>query len=219
MLIDNFRLDQWDARCAPCSAGFFTVNDELYCSILPTATQYARNAIFSGLMPVDIAACFPTYGSTREADGAKHQREAPRSHPIRPLPPQRASFPTTKSTTRPGPTACCAILPSLAANDLNVVVINFIDMLSHARTESKMIARACLNRCRLPLAHRIVVPPLSATRPLPKPSPKGLPGSDHHRPRHRQSGQPGQGGRRPKHQHQPALQARKKPHLQPPPGI
>lgn len=58
VLIDNFRLDQWGV-VKKMLADAFTFDEELYCSILPTATQYARNAIFSGLMPVDIARLFP----------------------------------------------------------------------------------------------------------------------------------------------------------------
>ena len=53
MVIDNFRLDQWRA-VQPLLAESFNIDERLYTSILPTATQYARNAIFSGLMPVAI---------------------------------------------------------------------------------------------------------------------------------------------------------------------
>ena len=58
ILIDNFRLDQWRV-IQPIISNYFTTQEELYCSILPTATQYARNAIFSGLMPNKIAEMFP----------------------------------------------------------------------------------------------------------------------------------------------------------------
>ena len=50
ILIDNFRLDQW-RTIKPVLAEYFNIDESLYTSILPTATQYARNAIFSGLMP------------------------------------------------------------------------------------------------------------------------------------------------------------------------
>ena len=59
MLIDNFRLDQWRSVSSILSEYFTIDDDDLYCSILPTATQYARNAIFSGLMPSEIEKMFP----------------------------------------------------------------------------------------------------------------------------------------------------------------
>ena len=94
ILIDNFRYDQWETVKGMLSE-FYTFDEDLYLSILPTATQYARNAIFSGLMPLDIAKMFPDLWVDEESEEGKYQ--------------------------------------------LNVIVLNFVDMLSHARTESKMI--------------------------------------------------------------------------------
>ena len=70
ILIDNFRLDQW-AALKPLLADTFNFSEELYCSILPTATQYARNAIFSGLMPVDIERLFPDLWVDEDSRKAK----------------------------------------------------------------------------------------------------------------------------------------------------
>ena len=58
ILIDNFRLDQWYSVKSLLNE-IFTIEENLYYSILPTATQYARNAIFSGLMPIQIEKLFP----------------------------------------------------------------------------------------------------------------------------------------------------------------
>ena len=58
ILIDNFRLDQWKV-VQPLLSEWFSVEEELYTTILPTSTQYARNAIFAGLMPLQIATMFP----------------------------------------------------------------------------------------------------------------------------------------------------------------
>ena len=58
VLIDNFRLDQWRV-VAPLVSEFFNIQEELYTTILPTSTQYARNAIFAGLMPLQIEQMFP----------------------------------------------------------------------------------------------------------------------------------------------------------------
>ena len=58
MVIDNFRLDQWRV-VQPLLSEYFNASEELYTTILPTSTQYARNAIFAGLMPYDIAGMYP----------------------------------------------------------------------------------------------------------------------------------------------------------------
>ncbi|MDE6169896.1 MAG: response regulator, partial [Duncaniella sp.] len=76
ILIDNFRLDQW-AAVKPMIADSFSINEELYCSILPTATQYARNAVFSGLMPLDIAEMFPSLWVDEDSPEGKNLNEAP----------------------------------------------------------------------------------------------------------------------------------------------
>ncbi|MDE6218262.1 MAG: response regulator, partial [Muribaculaceae bacterium] len=58
VLIDNFRLDQWRI-VQPLLSELFNVEEDLYPTILPTSTQYARNAIFAGLMPLQIATMYP----------------------------------------------------------------------------------------------------------------------------------------------------------------
>lgn len=76
VLIDNFRLDQWQI-VKPLLADTFTFEESLYTSILPTATQYARNAIFSGLMPIQIARLFPDLWVDEEEEEGKNLNEAP----------------------------------------------------------------------------------------------------------------------------------------------
>lgn len=139
VLIDNFRLDQW-TTVRPLLSRFFTVDDDdLYCSILPTATQYARNAIFSGLMPSAIARMFPDLWVDEEADESKNINESPLVATLFDRYRRNVKFSYHKLNDSAGADRLLRDLPSLAANDLNIVVINFIDMLSHARTESKMI--------------------------------------------------------------------------------
>ena len=67
VLIDNFRLDQWRV-VKDLLAEYFTFDENLYYSILPTATQYARNAIFSGLMPLQIEQLFPDLWVDEESE-------------------------------------------------------------------------------------------------------------------------------------------------------
>ncbi|MDE7024859.1 MAG: response regulator, partial [Paramuribaculum sp.] len=76
ILIDNFRFDQW-RTLRPILSDFFTINEDLYTSILPTATQYARNSIFSGLMPADIAAMFPDLWVDEDEAEGKNLNESP----------------------------------------------------------------------------------------------------------------------------------------------
>ncbi|MCM1029050.1 MAG: PglZ domain-containing protein [Pseudoflavonifractor sp.] len=140
VLIDNFRLDQWTV-VRPLLSRFFNIDDDdLYTSILPTATQYARNAIFSGLMPEAIARMFPSLWVDEEAEESKNVNESPLIATLFERY-RRAGvkFSYHKLNDSTGAERLLRDLPSLAHNDLNVVVINFIDMLSHARTESRMI--------------------------------------------------------------------------------
>ena len=111
----------------------------MYCSILPTATQYARNAIFSGLMPNDIARMFPELWVDEDSEEGKNLNEEPlvRTHLDRYR--RKNSFSYHKINHSGAAEKFVSQIPALMKNDLNVVVINFIDMLSHARTESMMV--------------------------------------------------------------------------------
>ena len=72
ILIDNLRLDQWKA-IQPIFAEHFRIQEEeTFYSILPTATQYARNAIFSGLLPIDIEKKFPAEWKNDDEEGGKN---------------------------------------------------------------------------------------------------------------------------------------------------
>ncbi len=139
VLVDNFRLDQW-MTVRPLLGRFFDVDDDgLYCSILPTATQYARNAIFSGLMPGAIARMFPDLWVDEEADESKNVNESPLVATLLARYRRQEKFSYHKLNDSAGAERLLRDLPGLDRNELNIVVVNFIDMLSHARTESKMI--------------------------------------------------------------------------------
>ena len=138
ILIDNFRLDQWRV-IKPMLADTFTFNEDLYTAILPTATQYARNAIFSGLMPLDIARMFPQLWVDEDSEEGKNLNESPLIETLFSRYRRQCRFSYKKINTNADGEKLLRDLPSLEHNDLNVVVFNFIDMLSHARTESKMI--------------------------------------------------------------------------------
>ncbi len=139
VVIDNFRLDQWRI-VKPMLAEYFTFDEEsLYCSILPTATQYARNAIFSGLMPVDIQKMFPELWVDEESEEGKNLNESPLVQTILDRYRKHYKFSYSKINESPFAEKLIAQFNKYDNYPLNVCVINFIDMLSHARTDSKMI--------------------------------------------------------------------------------
>ncbi len=139
ILIDNFRQDQW-ASVKPLLSEFFSFEDEdLYLSILPTATQYARNSIFSGLMPLQISEMFPELWVDDESEEGKNLNEEPLIQTLLDRYRKKYSFSYNKVYDTRFGEKLLANINSLKDYDLNVIVLNFVDMLSHARTESKMI--------------------------------------------------------------------------------
>ncbi len=145
IVVDNFRYDQWRVLSGEIG-DMFDIEEALYMSILPTATQYARNAIFSGLMPDQIAKMFPELWVDEDEDEGKNLNEAPLIQTQ--LDRYRRSgthFSYHKVNDSVGADKLLQQFTQLHNNDLNVVVINFIDMLSHARTESKMVRELANN--------------------------------------------------------------------------
>ena len=144
IIIDNFRYDQWRVLAEEIGSDF-VIDEQLYTSILPTATQYARNAIFSGLMPKQIKEMFPDLWVDEEDEEGKNLNEeqliATQIARYR----RKDSFSYGKVLTSVAADKYMDTLNSLAKNDLNVLVINFIDMLSHARTESLMVRELAAN--------------------------------------------------------------------------
>lgn len=139
VLIDNFRFDQWKI-IREMLAEFYTFTEEgLYASILPTATQYARNAIFSGLMPVQIQQLFPDLWVEEEEEEGKNLNEKDLIQTQLNRFRKNYSFSYHKINESSYCDKLIERLPQLDSNPLNVCVLNFIDMMSHARTESRMM--------------------------------------------------------------------------------
>ncbi len=138
MVFDNFRYDQWRMLSRDLAADF-AFDEELYYSILPTATQYARNAIFSGLMPLQIEEIFPGLWVDENEDEGKNLKEkeliATQLHRFR----RKNTYSYNKVNDSQAADKFLSQLPQLEKNDLNVLVVNFIDILSHARTEQKTV--------------------------------------------------------------------------------
>jgi DNA-binding response OmpR family regulator len=144
VVLDNFRYDQWKMLERELSDQF-EIDESLYCSILPTATQYARNAIFSGLMPEQIAQMFPELWVDEDEEEGKNLNEEPLIQTQLERYRRKNTFSYHKINTSTEADRLLQQLKTLEKNDLNVVVFNFIDMLSHARTESKMVRELANN--------------------------------------------------------------------------
>ena len=138
ILIDNFRLDQWEV-VKDIISEHYVFKEDLYFSVLPTATPYSRNALFSGLMPNQISKQFPDLWVDESEDKGKneYEEELIRSNISR----RGRVFPFSYNKLNSNSEAERMIdrLKDLDKNLLNIMVFNFIDMLSHAGTESKTI--------------------------------------------------------------------------------
>ena len=144
IVIDNFRYDQWRIL-AQQIGDQFDIDEDIYQSILPTATQYARNAIFSGLMPNQIERMFPELWVDEDEEEGKNINEAPLIQTQIDRFRRHDSFSYHKINDSAAAEKFLQQFNNLKENDLNVVVINFIDMLSHARTESRMVRELANN--------------------------------------------------------------------------
>lgn len=138
IVFDNFRYDQWRVLSHELAEGF-SFDEELYYSILPTATQYARNAIFSGLMPNKIAEMFPQLWVDEDEEEGKNLNEAPLIQTQIDRYRRHDTFSYHKINDAEGAERLLGQFNQFANHNLNVVVVNFIDLLSHARTESKTL--------------------------------------------------------------------------------
>jgi len=139
ILIDNMRYDQWKVM-QPLIAEYFKIDsEELYCSILPTATQYARNAFFAGLLPSEIEKRYPKHWLNDEDEGGKnlHEEFFMQEQFKRVGKDIKTSY--NKITNLAAGKKLAENIPNLMGNKFNAIVFNFVDMLSHARTEMEVI--------------------------------------------------------------------------------
>lgn len=139
IVIDNLRYDQWKI-IQPIIEDYYKVdNEDLFFSILPTATQYARNAIFSGLLPSEMEKRFPNLWLNDDDEGGKnmHEEEFMREQMKRLGKDVKMSY--TKITNFAAGKKLTENLSNLLNNKLNIIVYNFVDMLSHARTDMEVI--------------------------------------------------------------------------------
>jgi CheY-like chemotaxis protein len=140
ILIDNLRFDQWKAIQPIFLDSFRMVEEETFYSILPTATQYCRNAIFAGLMPIDIEKQNSIQWKNDDEEGGKNlfEEEFFKSQ-LRRLKKDNIKFSYTKIVNHQDGQRLVDNIHNLMQNDLNIIVYNFVDMLSHARTEMEVL--------------------------------------------------------------------------------
>jgi CheY-like chemotaxis protein len=140
VLIDNLRFDQWKTIQPIFAESFRIHEEETFYSILPTATQYARNAIFSGMLPVDIEKQFPTQWKNDDEEGAKNMFEEDFfKAQLKRLGKGDLKYSYTKITNNHDGQKLVDNIHNMLTNDINIIVYNFVDMLSHARTEMEVL--------------------------------------------------------------------------------
>ncbi len=139
ILIDNLRYDQWKVL-QPIMEQYFRVeHDDIYFSILPTTTQYARNSLFSGLLPTEIEKKYSKYWVNEDEEGTKNNYEGELLGELLKRYGKDIKYSYYKVLNLTYGKKLVESLHNLMSNKLNVIVYNFVDMLSHARTEMEII--------------------------------------------------------------------------------
>lgn len=139
LVIDNLRWDHWLSLKPLLNEYYTTESNDVYCSILPSTTQYSRNAIFAGLMPSEIEKMYPDLWKSDTDDGSKNQHEEAllasqlKRHGV-----NEKFFFEKITTSNPGK-KLSEKLERISQNDFSVIVYNFVDTLSHARTEMEVL--------------------------------------------------------------------------------
>tara|TARA_R110002050_G_scaffold189163_8_gene323780 strand:+ start:3495 stop:5048 length:1554 start_codon:yes stop_codon:yes gene_type:complete len=146
IVLDNLRYDQWKVFEPIINNYYKKENEEAFYSILPTATQYARNAIFSGLMPSDMEKLFPKYWKNDTDEGGKNLYEAEfLESQMKRLNLNHLECGYHKITNLKAGKKLVENFKSLKKNDLSVIVYNFVDMLSHSKTEMEVVKELASN--------------------------------------------------------------------------
>lgn len=145
LIIDNLRYDQWRVLSPIINDYFRVQTEDLYCSILPTATMYARNAMFAGLMPLEIEKIYPDLWKDDDNEGHKnrHEEELLTRQMERYARKEKVYFEKAAGIRKER--WVTDNLTNILQNDLSVLVVNFVDMISHARTEMEMIRELANN--------------------------------------------------------------------------
>lgn len=145
ILVDCLRYDQWRVFESVIRELYYIDNEDAYYGILPSATQYARNSIFSGLMPLEISQKYPKQWLNDDEEGGKNQHESfflgemIKRHRL------KIKHSYHKIITNEDGKVLADNILNLMNNDINFIVYNFIDLLSHSRTEMNIIRELAPN--------------------------------------------------------------------------
>jgi DNA-binding response OmpR family regulator len=139
LVIDNMRYDQWRVLSKVTNDYFHTEEEMLYFSILPTATMYARNSMFAGLMPSEIEKLYPEMWEDDDNEGNKNMHEEQLLQKQMQRLGRKEKLYFDKVTNLKTARKLADTIQYVKDSDLSVMVFNFVDMISHARTEMDMI--------------------------------------------------------------------------------
>jgi DNA-binding response OmpR family regulator len=139
IIIDNLRLDQWQVMRPLINQYMNTESEDIWFSLLPTATQYARNALFAGLTPLEVSKRYPDSWLNDEDDGGKNMQEELLMTHLFERYRRKVKIGYEKIMNNKAGAKILENFSKYAENQLNVIVYNFVDIMSHARTDMQMI--------------------------------------------------------------------------------
>jgi DNA-binding response OmpR family regulator len=145
IIIDNLRYDQWHTLMPVITEFCKVEKDEIYFSILPTATQYARNALFAGLMPLEIQQLYPHLWVSDEEEETKNFFEEELLHIQMKRIGKNFTHCYEKINNQKAAKKMSENLTNYKKHDLTVAVFNFVDILSHARTETEVVKELAID--------------------------------------------------------------------------
>ena len=139
VVIDNLRFDQWKCLRPLIEPHFKVSEEQTYYSILPTATQYARNALFSGLTPAEMAAQYPEFWKNDHEEGGKNMHEEDFLAALFERKQLKLRWSYHKILNMQAGKQLLQTFQNHQQEQLTVMVYNFVDMISHAKTEMEII--------------------------------------------------------------------------------
>ncbi len=139
ILIDNLRFDHWRVLHQRMQPYLKTISEDTYMSILPSVTHYARNSMFAGLLPSEIEKKYPDYWVGEDSDQYKNQNERLLLEEYLKRFGKDARFTYNKVLNQSYGLKILDYLPKMMKTPLNIIIYNFIDMLSHASTEIELL--------------------------------------------------------------------------------
>ena len=142
LVLDNLRWDQWKVLQPLLEAEGHVREEGFHASLLPTATQYARNALFAGMTPLGISKRFPEYWVEDRAEtesGRNNFEEALLGAQLQTHGLGQIDWAYAKLTHAGSERKFAGQWPNLKKKQLVALVVNFIDMLSHAKAEQSIV--------------------------------------------------------------------------------